>query len=203
MGHSIYEFSHPCDHDEIRDILSIKSPLLPIIPRSFFIRMKCTLTSKGRNVNLKSATYKVRRVMRITYKEWYCQINSNVGAYLAGHVLAKHSYSSSLSQLLDLSAIVTNHWCISAFFYEFMSSWISSGIGKESGTCRGKSCDWYYDYYKPSSEGCWFYWWFTPRLTLIYHSINIHVIFSSSNVLTHTFVDRSKKRMNQQNFKKC
>ncbi|KAJ9599244.1 hypothetical protein L9F63_010246 [Diploptera punctata] len=59
MGHSIYEFSHPCDHDEIRDILSIKSPLLPIIPRSFFIRMKCTLTSKGRNVNLKSATYKV------------------------------------------------------------------------------------------------------------------------------------------------
>ncbi|XP_021930800.1 endothelial PAS domain-containing protein 1-like isoform X2 [Zootermopsis nevadensis] len=59
MGHSIYEFSHPCDHDEIRDILSIKSPLLPVIPRSFFIRMKCTLTSKGRNVNLKSATYKV------------------------------------------------------------------------------------------------------------------------------------------------
>jgi hypoxia-inducible factor 1 alpha len=66
MGHSIYEFSHPCDHDEIRDILSIKSPLLPIIPRSFFIRMKCTLTSKGRNVNLKSATYKVRRVIRIS-----------------------------------------------------------------------------------------------------------------------------------------
>ena len=79
MGHSIYEFSHPCDHDEIRDILSIKSPLLPIIPRSFFIRMKCTLTSKGRNVNLKSATYKVRRVIRITYKKWYCQINSNEG----------------------------------------------------------------------------------------------------------------------------
>ena len=68
MGHSIYEFSHPCDHDEIRDILSIKSPILPIIPRSFFIRMKCTLTSKGRNVNLKSATYKVRIVKRITHK---------------------------------------------------------------------------------------------------------------------------------------
>ena len=79
MGHSIYEFSHPCDHDEIRDILSIKSPILPIIPRSFFIRMKCTLTSKGRNVNLKSATYKVRIVKRITHKQRYCQINSSVG----------------------------------------------------------------------------------------------------------------------------
>nr|CAD7396062.1 unnamed protein product [Timema cristinae] len=59
MGHSIYEFSHPCDHDEIKDILSLKTQLPPTIPRSFFLRMKCTITSKGRNVNLKSATYKV------------------------------------------------------------------------------------------------------------------------------------------------
>nr|CAD7447100.1 unnamed protein product [Timema bartmani] len=58
MGHSIYEFSHPCDHDEIKDILSLKTQLPPTIPRSFFLRMKCTITSKGRNVNLKSATYK-------------------------------------------------------------------------------------------------------------------------------------------------
>jgi hypothetical protein len=74
MGHSIYEFSHPCDHDEIRDILSIKSPLLPVIPRSFFIRMKCTLTSKGRNVNLKSATYKVRADMFVVlhFDSYYC-----------------------------------------------------------------------------------------------------------------------------------
>lgn len=61
MGHSIFEFTHPCDHDEIREMLCIKSQAeekLPI-PRSFFVRMKCTLTNKGRNVNLKSATYKV------------------------------------------------------------------------------------------------------------------------------------------------
>ncbi|KAL0270286.1 UNVERIFIED_CONTAM: hypothetical protein PYX00_007749 [Menopon gallinae] len=57
MGNSIYEFSHPCDHEEIRDVLSIKSP--QELFRSFFVRLKCTLTSKGRNVNLKSATYKV------------------------------------------------------------------------------------------------------------------------------------------------
>ncbi|KAG8212779.1 hypothetical protein J437_LFUL019744, partial [Ladona fulva] len=59
MGHSIYDYTHPCDHDEITEILSAKSATFPSIPRSFFIRLKCTLTSKGRNVNVKSATYKL------------------------------------------------------------------------------------------------------------------------------------------------
>ncbi|KAL1110206.1 hypothetical protein AAG570_008283, partial [Ranatra chinensis] len=61
LGHSIYDVSHPCDHSEIRDLLSGK--LLPdegII--SLFLRIKCTLTSKGRNVNLKSASYKVLHI---------------------------------------------------------------------------------------------------------------------------------------------
>lgn len=69
MGHSIYEFSHPCDHDEIKEILSVKSPLLPAIPRSFFIRMKCTLTNKGRNVNLKSASYRVGLIYSLYFSE--------------------------------------------------------------------------------------------------------------------------------------
>nr|WNN25270.1 hypoxia-inducible factor 1 [Ptychodera bahamensis] len=63
-GHSIYDYTHPCDHEEIREQLSDK-PGLQIKARkekdecSFLVRMKCTLTPKGRNVNLKSATYKV------------------------------------------------------------------------------------------------------------------------------------------------
>ncbi|ESO83510.1 hypothetical protein LOTGIDRAFT_133221, partial [Lottia gigantea] len=64
VGQSIYEFAHPCDHDEIKDIMSIKTHNNNNVEsetdeRVFFIRMKCTLTSKGRNVNLKSASYKV------------------------------------------------------------------------------------------------------------------------------------------------
>uniref|UniRef100_A0A1B6D4M5 Hypoxia-inducible factor 1-alpha n=1 Tax=Clastoptera arizonana TaxID=38151 RepID=A0A1B6D4M5_9HEMI len=58
MGQSIYEVSHPCDHNEVKEILTCKD-VTESSPRTFFIRMKCTLTSKGRNVNLKSATYKV------------------------------------------------------------------------------------------------------------------------------------------------
>nr|WNN25245.1 hypoxia-inducible factor 1 [Balanoglossus aurantiaca] len=64
VGHSVYDYTHPCDHEEIREQLSDK-PGLQIKSKKdrdeccFLIRMKCTLTPKGRNVNLKSATYKV------------------------------------------------------------------------------------------------------------------------------------------------
>lgn len=56
IGQSIYEFAHLCDQAELKEILTNKDVG---VPKSFFIRMKCTLTSKGRNVNLKSASYKV------------------------------------------------------------------------------------------------------------------------------------------------
>ncbi|XP_050420456.1 protein similar-like isoform X2 [Adelges cooleyi] len=56
IGQSVYEFAHLCDQSELKEILTSKDIG---VQKSFFIRMKCTLTSKGRNVNLKSATYKV------------------------------------------------------------------------------------------------------------------------------------------------
>ncbi|TSK58076.1 Hypoxia-inducible factor 1-alpha [Bagarius yarrelli] len=62
-GHSIFDFSHPCDHEEIREMLvhrtGSKKNKEQKTERSFFLRMKCTLTSRGRTVNIKSATWKV------------------------------------------------------------------------------------------------------------------------------------------------
>ncbi|XP_025263937.1 hypoxia-inducible factor 1-alpha isoform X2 [Camponotus floridanus] len=69
MGQSVYEYSHPCDHDELRECLSLK-PTDKSEKRacSFFLRLKCTLTNKGRKVNLKSASYKVIHCTgRLTY----------------------------------------------------------------------------------------------------------------------------------------
>ncbi|XP_048486071.1 uncharacterized protein LOC105384842 isoform X4 [Plutella xylostella] len=54
MGQSVFEFSHPCEHDEIRDALRGGAGR-----RQLLLRFKCTLTGKGRNVYLKSASYKV------------------------------------------------------------------------------------------------------------------------------------------------
>ncbi|KAF7220548.1 endothelial PAS domain-containing protein 1b [Nothobranchius furzeri] len=66
-GHSIFDFTHPCDHEEIRENLSLKTAGTNfrkkgkelITERDFFMRMKCTVTNRGRTVNLKSASWKV------------------------------------------------------------------------------------------------------------------------------------------------
>ncbi|XP_030628205.1 hypoxia inducible factor 1 subunit alpha a [Chanos chanos] len=63
-GHSVFDFTHPCDHEEIREILvhrpGSSKKELPT-ERNFLMRMKCTLTSRGRTVNIKSAAWKVLR----------------------------------------------------------------------------------------------------------------------------------------------
>lgn len=63
-GHSVFDYTHPCDQEELREMLvhrtgSSKKSKEPNTERSFFLRMKCTLTSRGRTVNVKSATWKV------------------------------------------------------------------------------------------------------------------------------------------------
>lgn len=57
LGQSIYELCHPCEHGELKEMLSTKEPNSQ---KSHFLRMKCTLTNKGRSVNIKSALYKVK-----------------------------------------------------------------------------------------------------------------------------------------------
>jgi len=73
LGYSIMDFAHPCDHDEVNELLNDKScmavpdtslalvnDMLVTKHRTLFVRIKCTLTSKGRNINIKSAAYRVR-----------------------------------------------------------------------------------------------------------------------------------------------
>ncbi|CAG10538.1 unnamed protein product [Tetraodon nigroviridis] len=60
---SVFDFIHPCDQEELREMLihrtGSKKAKEPNTERRFFLRMKCTLTSRGRTVNVKSATWKV------------------------------------------------------------------------------------------------------------------------------------------------
>uniref|UniRef100_S4RYA8 Endothelial PAS domain protein 1b n=1 Tax=Petromyzon marinus TaxID=7757 RepID=S4RYA8_PETMA len=67
VGQSIFDFTHPCDHEEIKEILSCKQVPLGSAKKNketpteidFLMRMKCTITNRGRTVNLKSASWKV------------------------------------------------------------------------------------------------------------------------------------------------
>lgn len=76
LGQPIWDYSHQCDHEELRDALHGRhispSEMLngtkdkdfqPHVQRDFFLRLKCTLTSRGRSVNIKSASYKVRKLI--------------------------------------------------------------------------------------------------------------------------------------------
>ncbi|KAM9708173.1 hypoxia inducible factor 1 subunit alpha a [Menidia menidia] len=62
-GQSVFDFTHPCDQEELREMLihrtGSKKAKDTNTERSFFLRMKCTLTSRGRTVNVKSASWKV------------------------------------------------------------------------------------------------------------------------------------------------
>lgn len=62
IGNPIWEYTHQCDHSELRDTLKMhvdEQKKDTESHRNVMIRIKCTLTSRGRNVNIKSATYKV------------------------------------------------------------------------------------------------------------------------------------------------
>ncbi|XP_029536603.1 hypoxia-inducible factor 1-alpha-like isoform X2 [Oncorhynchus nerka] len=65
LGQSVYDFVHPCDQEELRDLLVPrpgvfkKKPVQQHTEMTFFLRMKSTLTVRGRTVNIKSATWKV------------------------------------------------------------------------------------------------------------------------------------------------
>ena len=75
LGYSIMDFVHPCDHEEVYELLNDKSytsvpdaslalinDMLVTKHRSLFVRIKCTLTSKGRNINIKSASFRVSTI---------------------------------------------------------------------------------------------------------------------------------------------
>ncbi|KAM6963992.1 endothelial PAS domain-containing protein 1 [Tautogolabrus adspersus] len=60
MGHNIFEFTHPCDHEEIKNNLRLTTTgILFGGKRDFVMRVKSALTHRGRSTNLKSATWKV------------------------------------------------------------------------------------------------------------------------------------------------
>ncbi|XP_051795244.1 endothelial PAS domain-containing protein 1 [Acanthochromis polyacanthus] len=60
MGHNIFEYTHPCDHEEIRHNLRLTAEQVWCgEKRDFVMRIKSALTHRGRSANLKSATWKV------------------------------------------------------------------------------------------------------------------------------------------------
>ncbi|CAL8352441.1 unnamed protein product [Lota lota] len=104
LGQSVYDFVHPCDLEELRDLLTARpgGRKTPVSDQwravNFFLRVKSTLTSRGRTVNIKSATWKVL----------HC--TGYVGACGSATLLCEPvPHPSSVEFPLDSSTFLTRH----------------------------------------------------------------------------------------------
>ncbi|CAL4059742.1 unnamed protein product, partial [Meganyctiphanes norvegica] len=127
MGNSLLDYAHPCDHAEVKELVAPKGNT----HRHYFIRLKCTLTQKGRSVNLKSATYKV------------CQISGKVvtgDKEKDAWVVATASpvpHPSNIEFPLDKQAFVSKHSLDMKFTY--VDDNIAEFMGYECKELLGRS----------------------------------------------------------------
>ncbi|XP_051951529.1 hypoxia inducible factor 1 subunit alpha b [Xyrauchen texanus] len=151
-GHSIFEFSHPCDHEELREMLvhrmgSKKNKEMQNTERSFFLRMKCTLTSRGRTVNIKSATWKVLhctghvRVQERSEGSGDCDFKEPPQAYLV-LICEPIPHPSNIEVPLDSKTFLSRHTLDMKFSY--CDERITELMGYEPDDLLNKSV---YEYY--------------------------------------------------------
>ncbi|XP_037320503.1 endothelial PAS domain-containing protein 1 [Pungitius pungitius] len=103
IGHNIFEFTHPCDHDEIRNNLRLTAEeVWSGAKRDFVVRIKSAPTYRGRSANLKSATWKV---LHCQGRAKVCVVSSSVSCLLltcqplplSHTLLSTHTFTSQHS----------------------------------------------------------------------------------------------------------
>ncbi|KAK7103826.1 hypoxia-inducible factor 1-alpha-like isoform X2 [Littorina saxatilis] len=153
MGQSIFEFAHPRDEDEIREALSTrpqrhKAPVTE--EHVFFLRLKCTLTSKGRNVNLKSANYKVIKCTgRLVMKSGRRQLGGS--SLFSPYLLAMGEpipHPANIEIPLDNNTFLSKHDMNMRFTY--CDDRVSELLNYSSDELLGKSL---YDYHHALDSG--------------------------------------------------
>ncbi|XP_059180287.1 endothelial PAS domain-containing protein 1 [Centropristis striata] len=103
MGHNIFEFTHPCDHEEIRNNLRLTAEEVWCgAKRDFVMRIKSALTHRGRSANLKSATWKVlhcqgRAKVCVTPSSVSCLLLTCQPLPLSHTLLSTHTFTSQHS----------------------------------------------------------------------------------------------------------
>jgi len=115
LGYSIMDFVHPCDHEEMFELLNDKTcttvpdaslalinDMLVTKHRSLFVRIKCTLTSKGRNINIKSAAYRVGMIHLVIHRVTTCLENLEMSGNLK-HVRELSGMLSEFKHVREMS----------------------------------------------------------------------------------------------------
>ncbi|XP_075999709.1 endothelial PAS domain-containing protein 1 [Genypterus blacodes] len=94
MGQNVYDYTHPCDHEEIKNSLRLSADEGSWgAKREFIMRMRSAATHRGRSVNIKSAMWKVL----------HCQ----------GRIKVCYSPSASSCLLLNCQPLPLSHTLLS------------------------------------------------------------------------------------------
>ncbi|KAJ6638075.1 Protein similar [Pseudolycoriella hygida] len=135
IGQQIWDYSHQCDHDELRDILNGRRDCanekdgVANSHHTIFLRLKCTLTSRGRSVNIKSASYKVIQLTGHTAVK-----NDKRQLIVIGRAVP---HPSNIEIPLGINTFLTKHSLDMKFTY--VDEKMSSVLGYESEDLMGKS----------------------------------------------------------------
>uniref|UniRef100_A0A3Q2DSH6 Endothelial PAS domain protein 1 n=1 Tax=Cyprinodon variegatus TaxID=28743 RepID=A0A3Q2DSH6_CYPVA len=114
MGHNIFEYTHPCDHEEIRHNLRQTAGRLK---RDFVMRIKSALTHRGRIGNLKSTTWKVlhcqgRVKLSVSSSSVSCLLLTCRPLPLSHTLLSTHTFTSQHS--MDMRFTYCDQRCFSS-----------------------------------------------------------------------------------------
>lgn len=125
-GHSVFEFTHPCDHEELREMLAHRIGLSKKgkehhTDRNFLLRMKCTLTNRGRTINIKSASWKVMRCsghvhIADTVEKGVCEEKSVCSTYLVV-ICESIPHPGNIEAPLDSKTFLSRHTLDMRFTY--------------------------------------------------------------------------------------
>ncbi|KAG4078141.1 hypothetical protein HA402_002193, partial [Bradysia odoriphaga] len=134
IGQQIWDYSHQCDHDELRDILNgrrdcVENDGAANSHHTMFLRLKCTLTSRGRSVNIKSASYKVIQLIGHTAVK-----NDKRQLIAIGRPVP---HPSNIEIPLGINTFLTKHSLDMKFTY--VDEKMSSVLGYDSDDLIGKS----------------------------------------------------------------
>ncbi|XP_060781128.1 hypoxia inducible factor 1 subunit alpha a isoform X2 [Neoarius graeffei] len=121
-GQSVFDFTHPCDHEEIREMLVNRTGSCKKMrdEQSCLLRMKCTLTNRGRTVNLRSATWKVLHCsghVRVECTQSsVCEEGSTPASYLV-LICEPIPHPANIEVLLDSRTFLSKHALNMRFSY--------------------------------------------------------------------------------------
>lgn len=123
IGQPVWDYCHQCDHAELRDILHDRrrgkgaansSPVSNVSDaahRELLVRFKCTLTTRGRSVNIKSASYKVVQM------SGHMAVDNTTGQKQFVSVGRPLPHPANIEFPLDSSTFLTKHTLDMRFSY--------------------------------------------------------------------------------------